>query len=101
VYVEAALALARRVLRERPTTSVEERIRHAFQLCVTRPPGDAETAVLRRLFDDQLKAYSGNDRPARDLIGEASPAGVTPAELAAWYAVAAALLNLDEAITKG
>jgi hypothetical protein len=39
---------------------------------------------------------------AKELVkGFAAPAGVPPAEFAAWYAVCAALLNLDETITKG
>lgn len=102
VYVEAAGALARRVLVERPGTSVDDRLRHAFRLCVTRLPRDGELAVLRRLYDAQLQAYRAGPAAARQVVqGIAAPAGVSPEELAAWCAVATALLNLDETITKG
>ncbi|GDY19656.1 hypothetical protein LBMAG56_10010 [Verrucomicrobiota bacterium] len=81
VYVEAAAALARRVLREQPTADNDTRLVHAFRLCLTRTPQPAELAALRRLLTDQLAA--------------------TKSESAAWQAVATALLNLDEMITKG
>jgi hypothetical protein len=76
VYVEAATALARRVVRER--TGVDERLRHAFRLCLARAPRDSELSVLRQLYE--------------------SSRGDTPE--AGWYAVATALLNLDETITR-
>ena len=81
VYVEAAAALARRVLREVPGGSHDERLTHAFRLCLTRAPQPAELAALRRLLHEQQAA--------------------TKSETADWQAVAAALLNLDEMITKG
>ncbi|MEQ1859802.1 MAG: PSD1 and planctomycete cytochrome C domain-containing protein [Chthoniobacteraceae bacterium] len=80
VYVEAAQAFAKRIVSEKPKADVDTRLRHAFRLAVARAPKDGELATLRELFD----------------------AGRTAAdEAAAWYSVAAALLNLDETITKG
>jgi hypothetical protein len=81
VYVEAAAALARRVRAELPDADAAARIRHAFQLCLTRVPSPAEEAAVQRLLAAQQAAGRGED--------------------AAWQAVAAALLNLDEMITKG
>jgi hypothetical protein len=102
VYVEAAQALARRVLWEKPAANVEERIRHAFELCVARAPADSELKTLRRLFEAQLKASRQEPAAAEQLVGKFSkPEGVSMAEFAAWYSVATALLNLDETITKG
>ncbi len=80
VYVEAARALAQRILKDRPDSSPDERIRHAFQLALTRPPTRDEVAALRTLFDAQR---------------------ATGSELTAWQAVGTVLLNLDETITKG
>ena len=41
-------------------------------------------------------------KAASDLVGALPlPSGTSREELAAWYAVATALLNLDETITKG
>jgi hypothetical protein len=81
VYVDAAKALARRVVAERPAATVEERIRHAFRLCLAREPAAVEVDALRGLFEQQ-RAVHGD-------------------EAAGWQAVATALLNLDEMITKG
>ena len=80
VYVEAAKALARRVAADLPAAGAEERLRHAFRLCLARAPAPVELAALRALLDAQRTAR-GED--------------------AAWQAVATALLNLDEMITKG
>ncbi len=81
VYVEAAQALATRVLAELPDATTAARLQHAFRLCLARPPTDIELAALRHLHDQQTMAH--------------------PDETTAWQAVATALLNLDEMITKG
>ena len=80
VYVEAAQALARRVIAELPSAGTDERLSHAFRICVARAPNPAELAALRALLEAQRT--SGGDESA-------------------WQAVATALLNLDEMITKG
>ena len=79
VYVEAAHAFAARIVREQPAADVDARLRHAFRLAVARPPRDGELAVLRRLYESEVAAGK---------------------EDAAWFAVASALLNLDETITR-
>jgi hypothetical protein len=54
------------------------------------------------LFEAQRIALLSRRRNAeRQLKSSAEVPGVTPAELAAWQAIATALLNLDEMITKG
>ncbi|MEO6245802.1 MAG: DUF1553 domain-containing protein, partial [Opitutaceae bacterium] len=79
VYVEAASALAQRVLRETPDASATARLRYAFELCLVRAPAAAELDALARLLARQTAAHD---------------------ETVAWQAVAATLLNLDETITK-
>lgn len=102
VYVEAALALARRVWRELPAASAPERLRHAFRLCVARAPTAAETDALAALLAAQTEVYRGEPAAAAALLGKfAAPPDADPAEFAAWHAVTTALLNLDETITKG
>jgi hypothetical protein len=102
VYVEAALAFARRVVTEKPGASTEERIAHAFRLAVSRTPDAREVAVLRALFDAEREAMARDPAAAKKLVEVfAAPKDVPAAEFAAWYAVCAALLNLDETITKG
>jgi hypothetical protein len=102
VYVEAALAFARRILRESPGNSIEDRLRYAFRVAVARMPGTDEAAILKKLFVQQRDAALQNPARAKQLVGEFPlPAGVSAADFVAWYAVAAALLNLDETISKG
>ncbi|MEX0587102.1 MAG: DUF1553 domain-containing protein, partial [Pirellulales bacterium] len=102
VYVEAALAFANRILTEQPQASPESRIAHAFRMAVARTPTAEESATLLELFADQLAAGREDSAATQEFVGDhALPEGVTPEEFAAWYAVAAALLNLDETITKG
>ena len=102
VYVEAALALTRRVLTEKRDGSIVERVRHAFQLCLARVPTERETQTLVRLFEEQLASSRANRDPSSKALRDfAPPPGVDPAEFAAWQSVAAAVLNLDETITKG
>jgi hypothetical protein len=102
VYVEAAMALAKRVVIDRPDTTTDHRIRYAFQLCLVRPPTHDELAALRQLFEQQAAVHASDPAAAKALIGKyPAPTGTTAAEFAAWYAVATALLNLDEMITKG
>lgn len=102
VYVEAALALARRVLVERPAASATKRLRHAFQLCVARSPSAVELSALAELLEQQTAALAADPAAAQRVVGAGEPPpGITVPELAAWHAVATALLNLDETITKG
>jgi hypothetical protein len=80
VYVQATQAFVRRIETEVPETDPNLRLGHAFKLALARDPRPAELQVLRALFESQKTAAT---------------------EAAAWYAVAAAILNLDETITKG
>jgi hypothetical protein len=101
VYVEAAAALAKRVLKEKGAASVEEKIRLAFELCTARLPDHTEVKVLTRLFQQQLQSSQNAGAQAEKLLHDMRPAGISAAEFAAWYSVASAILNLDETITKG
>lgn len=102
VYVEAAQALTIRMLKERPKADIEEQIAHMFQIVVSREPAPRERKVLRQLYDEQLRQSRAHPKAARELVGSlTAPRGISREQLAAWYAVATALLNLDETITKG
>lgn len=102
VYVEAAMALARRTLTDKIDADPDRRIRHAFQLCLARAATQTEVRLLRKLYENQREAGRANPKAAGELVsGFAVPPQLSPEEFAAWYVVAAALLNLDEMITKG
>ncbi len=103
VYVEAAQALARRVvLLEKPNADFAERVDHAFRLTVTRSARQNEVDAIRRLYDKSHAALSADPQSAMKLATEPLgplPAGADPIELAAWTAIANVLLNLDEVLT--
>ena len=102
VYVEAAKAFAARVLAERPQADDATRIRHAFRLGLSRQPHAEEVAILADLLAAERVARAADGQSARGFVGAYPlPSGITPVEFTAWYAVAAAILNLDEFISKG
>jgi mono/diheme cytochrome c family protein len=97
VFVECAQALARRVLKE--SSDGSERLRHAFRLCLAREPTAAELTVLSRLHGELLQASKAKPAESAKLVGSL-PSKTDPAEAAAWVALARAMLNLDEFVTR-
>ena len=105
-YVEMALALADRVLRENPTAETEARIDRAFEMVLGRPAKASERATLAALVDRRMSLYEKNADEAQELIDGAKgyfrpTESIAVSELAAWFFVANTLLNLDETVTKG
>lgn len=103
VYVEAARALAQRVL-AKGGTGVEERIEYAFRLCLGRRPTGRERTVLGAALRRELARFAGDREGANRLIHvgvSRPPVEVDVVELAAWTVLGNILLNLDETITKG
>ncbi len=101
-YVEAARALAARVMTE-GSKDGNSRIAYAFRLVTARKPSQEEARVLRDLLARQLAHYRGDRKAALDLlsVGESKwDTRLDSAELAAWATVAGVILNLDETITK-
>ena len=102
VFVEAAQALARRMVAEGGKT-VDERTVYGFRLCLARAPSKAEQASLMRLYEKALARYA-IDEPNAKLIATnplgPAPKGVDIKQLAAWTVVGNVLLNLDEVIAK-
>jgi hypothetical protein len=101
-YVEAARALAERLLRE-GGTGIESRLQYAFQLALCRPAVAAEVKVLADLYDRHLKEYQADPKAATAFLHvglRPAPADLPAPELAAWTSVARVVLNLSEAITR-
>ncbi len=97
VYVEAAQALARRIVRE-GGSSLEARARYALQLCLGRPPRPEQLEPLVNLYTAEHERYPQEPQAAVALATEPIgplPPGMEPADLAAWTTVANVLLNLD------
>ena len=103
VYVEAAQGLARRIVHE-GGSNLEDRVRYALQLCLCRPPASEQVGALMRLYETEHARYQNNREAAVALASEPLgplPAGMDPADLAAWTTLANVLLNLDGVLTKG
>jgi Protein of unknown function (DUF1553)/Protein of unknown function (DUF1549)/Concanavalin A-like lectin/glucanases superfamily/Planctomycete cytochrome C len=101
-YLEAARALAQRVIRD-AGKDVNSRLIYAFRLATARRPVKGELTVLRSLLNQQLLNYRSDNEAAGQLLsaGESeTDAKVNQQELAAWTMVMSAILNLDETITK-
>jgi hypothetical protein len=102
-YVEAARKFAERVLRE-GGASVDERIEFAFRSVLSRSPSDRESELLRAVHEEQVARFQQEPEAAKSLVGIGeAPADeqLDPAEIAAWAMVVSAILNADEALTKG
>lgn len=98
VFVEAAQALALRVVHEAPA-SWRSRLERMFQLALARRPAPREAAALEESFRRQLRLLVRAPDLA-ERLAPASPADGERLELAAWVGVGRVLLNTDEFITR-
>ena len=100
-FVEAARAFAVRIAAH--DGDDDARLTYAWRTAVSRPPDDAERKLTAGLLAAARQDYQQDAAAAGKLltIGTAPADSKTgPAELAAWTAVARALLNLNETITR-
>ena len=100
-YVEAAEALAARVLKEAPPET-DGRLRYAFELCTSRAP-DAEREANPRAASSpsQLDDFQTDPKLAQAVLRNAAQYDKEQLpQLAAWTATARVLMNLDEFITR-
>jgi hypothetical protein len=103
VYVEAAQALARRIVRE-GGSDLKDQARYALQLCLCRPPREEQVRRVVELFKSEEQHYRQDEKAAEQLATDPLgplPKGQTAPQLAAWTVVANVLLNLDAVLTKG
>jgi hypothetical protein len=101
-YVEAARALAGRILTEGGKTT-PERLAFAFRTVLVRSPREEEVKVLTALVEKHQAEFAADKGAAEQLlkVGDlASPPSLDAAELAAWTSVSRVLLNLHETITR-
>jgi len=102
-FVEAAQALARRMLTENSGAATGERVTAGFRWVIARPPADRELDALLELLGHARATFAAD--PAAALAFATDPLGPLPEgmaadEAAAWTTVAQALLNMDEAFQK-
>ena len=98
VFIEAAQALARRILVAEHDWS--SRIDFAFRTVVARAPSTAERDGVRKLYDETLATFNSDPDAANKMAFE--PLGKTDKfdvpELATWTVIGNVLLNLDETL---
>ncbi|MCH7726050.1 MAG: PSD1 domain-containing protein [Planctomycetes bacterium] len=101
-FVEAARVFAARVIQEGGETPTQ-RIQWAWRMATARTPTPQESALLVRLFQATRDHYAANKEAANELLAVGiapNPKDIDPVEIASWTAVARALLNLNETITR-
>jgi hypothetical protein len=102
VFVEAAQAFARRIVREGGATTLE-RIQFAYQWSLSRRPSEQEIERLTKLLADTKVGFAAEPdrakRMATDPLGPL-PDKADPVELAAWTVLSNVLLNLDEVLMR-
>ena len=101
-YVEAARALAERLLRL-PQATTESRLALAGRLVLARPLRPQEYRILADGLDRHRLHFEARPEAARRWLAHGESArdpNLDPTEHAAWTAICSTLLNLDEALTR-
>lgn len=102
VFVEAAQALARRIVAG-SSTDLRQRIEYGFRLCLARHPLPEEIDRLAQLYqqsyDELTKQPEEALKLATDPLGPL-PQNADAVEMAAWTTIANVLLNLDETLMR-
>ena len=98
VFLEAAQALAIKLVRERPS-DVTGRISRAFEFALGREATSREKDRLAGYYEQQRRIFEKDPRAA-EAVFPAHLEGVPTVEGATWVAVARTVLNLDEFMTR-
>lgn len=101
-HVEAARAMAQRMIREGGNTTAE-RVGFAYRTILSRTPNERELQVIEKQLAAHAERYGADTEAAKKLItvGESKPdESLNPSELAAYTMVANMILNLDETVTR-
>ncbi len=105
-YVEIALALAGRIIAERPDADAGNRIDYGFELVLGRQPKSQERDFMITVFQERLQRLNNDPDAAAQIVKNGRryiklPDKIPAEEMAAWFYIASILLNLDETINKG
>ena len=100
-FVEASRVLGERIATVKET-DLPARLTFAFRSVLSRQPTDRERQVLMTLYQTERERYQADPKSAAAAVshGKAPHLTTDAVDAAAWTAVATALLNLDEAITR-
>lgn len=107
VFLEAAAALAIRMITETDTQDATVLAKHGLRLALLRPIRDGELEPLLQLREDAVTRFAAEPDLAKKLLesarietGRLALQVANDNELAAWIIVATAILNLDEVLTR-
>ena len=98
---DAAMLEAAQALGNAAATSAgapESKVRELYRRILSREPAADESAAIAKYFNAQLARLSSGELHAAEITGKKDDQNP---ERAAWTLVARAILNLDEAVTKG
>jgi hypothetical protein len=99
VFFECAQALGTR-LSASPSGSLEERLRRAFEICLSREPEPIELQRLRKMYDEQFELIARHPSNASKITGDYQADPGSLIERATLIAVSRIIMNLDEFITR-
>ena len=100
---ELARGLGGRLLREvegADSSANRDRISRAFELCYSRKPSENELELLAGFQEKQEAAFAKDDKGAGEVVPMEYPKTFSVATAASWSALARALMNTDEFITR-
>ena len=101
-FLESSRKLAERMIVEGGATPTQ-RIDHAYELLLARPPKPAELTILTKALGSFESTYQKDPKAADEFLSYGdSPRkpGIDTADLAAYTSVASMLFNLDAVINK-
>jgi len=101
IYVEAARVFAQTIASR--GTRFDTQLEWVFDRALNRPATSEERAILRGLYQRNLKRFTQNPRSAREFLGEGEaplPPNVNAVRVAALATVTRAVLNMHEFITR-
>ncbi len=96
VFVEGSQALGELMAKTQGT--LEPRIGRLFRLCLSRSPQPDEVSMLVQFYQTQRERLEHKQLDAAKIAGRGASEAI---DRAAWTVLARAILNLDEAVTKG
>ena len=102
VFLDFARGVARRLVEYGPADR-DARLRHAYQLCLTREPDAGRLDSLRAFHGELETVFNADSAAAAEFSGlepatSADNARVT--EIAVWTAIARVLMNTDRYVTR-
>jgi hypothetical protein len=99
-FVEIAMGLAERIQKDLPDAATDqERLRHAFVLCLGREPSSRELKVVEHVLAEETAERGDHRAP---IIGTNAQPSFDPKNSSSrpWLTLARVLLNLDEFVTR-